>query len=1098
MSNTATVTLGVTPVNDPPVATDDSGTVAEGGTVTLDLAGNDSDADDGLGLASIEMVSGPSNGSVVVNADGTVDYTHDGSETTGDSFTYTIRDASGQVSNTATVTLGVTPVNDPPVSTDDSGTVAEGGTVTLDLAGNDSDADDGLDLTSIQIVSGPSNGTVTVNADGTVDYTHDGSETTGDSFTYSIRDASGQVSNTATVTLGVTPVNDPPVATDDSGTVAEGGTVTLDLAGNDSDADDGLDLTSIQVVTGPSSGTVTVNADGTVDYTHDGSETTGDSFTYTIRDASGQVSNTATVTLGVTAVNDPPVASDDSGTVAEGGTVTLDLAGNDSDADDGLDLTSIQIVSGPSNGTVTVNADGTVDYTHDGSETTGDSFTYSIRDASGQVSNTATVTLGVTPVNDPPVATDDSGTVAEGGTVTLDLAGNDSDADDGLDLTSIQIVSGPSNGTVTVNADGTVDYTHDGSETTGDSFTYSIRDASGQVSNTATVTLGVTPVNDPPVATDDSGTVAEGGTVTLDLAGNDSDADDGLDLTSIQIVSGPSNGTVTVNADGTVDYTHDGSETTGDSFTYTIRDASGQVSNTATVTLGVTSVNDAPVATDDSGTVAEGGSVTLDLVGNDADADDGLDLTSIQIVSGPSSGTVTVNADGTVDYTHDGSETTGDGFTYTIRDASGQVSNTATVTLGVTPVNDPPVSTDDSGTVAEGGTVTLDLAGNDSDADDGLDLTSIQIVSGPSNGTVTVNADGTVDYTHDGSETTVDSFTYTIRDASGQVSNTATVTLGVTSVNDAPVATDDSGTVAEGGSVTLDLVGNDADADDGLDLTSIQIVSGPSSGTVTVNADGTVDYTHDGSETTGDGFTYTIRDASGQVSNTATVTLGVTPVNDPPVATDDSGTVAEGDSVTLDLAGNDSDADDGLDLTSIQIVTGPSSGTVTVNVDGTVDYTHDGSETTVDSFTYTIRDASGQVSNTATVTLGVTPVNDPPVATDDSGTVAEGDSVTLDLAGNDSDADDGLDLTSIQIVTGPSSGDGHGQRRRHGRLHARRLGDDGRQLHVHDPGRERAGVEHGDGDARCHAGERCAGGDRRLGDGGRGRLGHARPCRQRQ
>ena len=59
------------------------------------------------------------------------------------------------------------------------------------------------------------------------------------------------------------------------------------------------------------------------------------------------------------------------------------------------------------------------------------------------------------------------------------------------------------------------------------------------------------------------------------------------------------------------------------------------------------------------------------------------------------------------------------------------------------------------------------------------------------------------------------------------------------------------------------------------------------------------------------------------------------------------------------------------------------------------------------------------MSNTATVTLGVTPVNDAPVATDDSGTVAEGGSVTLDLAGNDSDADDGLDLTSIQIVDRP-------------------------------------------------------------------------------
>ena len=497
-----------------------------------------------------------------------------------------------------------------------------------------------------------------------------------------------------------------------------------------------------------------------------------------------------------------------------------------------------------------------------------------------------------------------------------------------------------------------------------------------------------------------------------------------------------------------------------------------QVSNTATVTLGVTPVNDPPVATDDAGTVAEGGSITLDLAGNDSDADDGLDLASIQIVSGPSSGTVTVNADGTVDYTHDGSETTGDSFTYTIRDASGQVSNTATVTLGVTPVNDPPVASDDAGTVAEGGSVTLDLAGNDSDADDGLDLMSIQIVSGPANGTVTVNADGTVDYTHDGSETTGDSFTYTIRDASGQVSNTATVTLGVTPANDPPVATDDSGTVAEGGTVTLDLAGNDSDADDGLDLTSIQIVAGPSNGTVTVNADGTVDYTHDGSETLGDSFTYTIRDASGEVSNTATVTLGVTPVNDPPVATDDAGTVAEGGSITLDLAGNDSDADDGLDLASIQIVSGPSSGTVTVNADGTVDYTHDGSETTGDSFH----------------------VHDP--GRERPG-VEHGDGDAGGHAGERPAGRDGRFGNRRRSRLGHARPRGQRQRRRrrsrprvdpdrdrpeqrrrhrepgrHGRLRARRLGDDGRQLHVHDPRCERSGLEHGDRRAGRHAGQR--------------------------
>src|SRR5206468_1361665 len=146
----------------------------------------------------------------------------------------------------------------------------------------------------------------------------------------------------------------------------------------------------------------------------------------------------------------------------------------------------------------------------------------------------------------------DAATVAEGASTTFDFAANDSDVDNALDLTSNQIVAGPANGSVVVNGDVTVSYTHNGSETTSDSFTYTIRDAAGAVSNVATVAITVTPVNDAPVAVADAATVAEGGATTINLAANDTDADNALDLASIQIVAGPANGSVVVNGDGTV------------------------------------------------------------------------------------------------------------------------------------------------------------------------------------------------------------------------------------------------------------------------------------------------------------------------------------------------------------------------------------------------------------------------------------------------------------------------------------------------------------------------------------------------------------------
>ncbi|MCA9422642.1 MAG: tandem-95 repeat protein, partial [Nitrospira sp.] len=172
----------------------------------------------------------------------------------------------------------------------------------------------------------------------------------------------------------------------------------------------------------------------------------------------------------------------------------------------------------------------------------------------------------------------------------------DTDVDDGLDLTSITIVSGPTNGTIaSINPDGTVTYTHNGSATITDSFTYTINDLAAATSNTVTVSLVVNLLNVPPVALADSFSINEGSTTTLNLAGNDIDLDDGLDLSSITIASGPTNGTIaSINPDGTVTYTHNGLETPTDSFTYTIRDLAGATSNTVTVNLTVTPVNDSP------------------------------------------------------------------------------------------------------------------------------------------------------------------------------------------------------------------------------------------------------------------------------------------------------------------------------------------------------------------------------------------------------------------------------------------------------------------------------------------------------------------------
>ncbi len=138
-----------------------------------------------------------------------------------------------------------------------------------------------------------------------------------------------------------------------------------------------------------------MNVSRRVTYTHNSSQRTSDTFTYTIKDNNGNVSNQATVTLTITLINDAPVAANDVGNVVNFGNTNINLASNDTDADGTIDVTSILIVDQPDNGSVVVNADGTVTYTHNGTATTTDSFTYTIKDNLGLVSNVATVNITI-------------------------------------------------------------------------------------------------------------------------------------------------------------------------------------------------------------------------------------------------------------------------------------------------------------------------------------------------------------------------------------------------------------------------------------------------------------------------------------------------------------------------------------------------------------------------------------------------------------------------------------------------------------------------------------------------------------------------------
>ncbi len=941
----------------------------DGGSIiitTQELLSNVDDEDkDTLSVENLIIDKG--NGTLVDNGDGTWTFTPQIDDDTEVSFTFDIIDDEDLVVS-GSANLDILPINDAPNAENDVITTGEDTAVTIDVLVNDSDVEG--DVLSIQSASVPSEqGSVDI-VDGKLVFTPAENFNGEATITYIVTD--GDLTDEAKVTVTVTPVNDSPVAVDDTTSIQEDTAVTIDVLTNDTDVDG--DKLSIESASVPKEqGTVEV-VDGKLVFTPAENFNGDAEITYTVTD--GELTDEAKVTVTVNPVNDAPTIK-----VEAVESITEDAVSTDTvvatltvrDTDTPEDQLTVSLENNSNGYFVLVGNE--VKLTQAGVDAVNnDELNLKDLTISASVSDGVNPTasdsdsLIVNRVNDAPTvenAIADQELSEDFATYTIDLNDAFKDSDSALNFS----VSGNSNVLVSIeNGIATISPTADwnGSET----LTFTATDPSGE-SVSQTVNFTVAPVAD---IVADKATVVEDTPTIIKVLGNDTfEGDD--KVVSLDTNNGPANGTVSVNPDGSVTYTPNDNYHGADSFTYIV--TSGGVSESTTVNVDVTPVNDAPVAKDDIATTQEDTAVTIDVLPNDTDIDG--DTLRIDSASVPSDqGTVEI-VDGKLVFTP-AENFNGDAeITYTVTD--GELTDEAKVAVTVNPVNDAPtIKVDAVESITEDAvntdTVVATLTVRDTDTPEDQLTVSLE---NNSNGYFVLVGDE-VKLTQAGVDA-VNNDELNLKDLtiSASVSDGVNPTandsdsLIVNRVNDAPTvenAIADQELSEDFATYTIDL--NDAfkDSDSALNFS----VSGNSNVLVSIeNGIATISPTADwnGSET----LTFTATDPSGE-SISQTVDFTVAPVVDIKA---DSTNVVEDTPTIINVLGNDTF--EGADkVVSLDAENSPKNGTVIVNNDGTVTYTPDDNYVGEDTFTYVV--TSGGVSESTTVTVNVTPVNDKPESED--------------------------------------------------------------------------------------------------------------------
>ncbi|MCA6455252.1 MAG: tandem-95 repeat protein [Chitinophagaceae bacterium] len=902
-TNTATVTVTVAAETNPDVNATNVNVPVNGNVSTNDVT----PAGSSYGTP-IPASGNPTGATITMNTDGTYVF----KATQPGTYTYQVPlCAAGQTSNCPTKALVITVsdparTDNPPVANLDIVTALPGATTTTNILANDKCSNTGcsLNTSSVTIVTAPLNATATVNADGTINYTPKPGFAGTDSLQYRVCDnATPANCATAWVYYTVPAADAAPVtiATDDYASTPAGVATSGNILTNDKNTGGGTLSVTANASVPASKGVLVINTDGSYTFTPAAGFSGPIDVAYTV--CGGTPSTCAKATLYLL-VNPPAQLNPDVNATNVNVAVNGNVSTNDVIPSGSSYGTPVPASGNPSGATITMNTDGT--YVFKASKP--GTYTYQVPlCAPGQTANCPSTSLVITvkdPVrtDNPPVANLDIVTALPGATTITNILANDKCSNNGcsLNTASVTIVTAPLNGTATVNADGTMNYTPKPGFSGRDSLQYKVCDnASPANCATAWVYYTVPAADAAPVtvATDDYANTYAGVATSGNLLTNDKNTGGGtLSVTANGSVPA-SKGVLVINADGSYTFTPAAGFNGPIDVAYTV--CGGTPSSCAKATLHILVNPLAQLNPDVNATnvnIAVNGNVST----NDVIPTGSSYGTPVPASGNPSGATITMNTDGTYVF----KASTPGTYTYQVPlCVPGQTSNCATTSLVITvkdPVrtDNPPVVNLDIVRALPGETTTTNILANDKCSNIGcsLNTASVTIITDPLNGTVSVNADGTINYTPKPGFSGTDSLRYRVCD-NGTPANCATAWVYYTvPVDPDPItiATDDYASTTVGTEIKGSLINNDKNTGKAaLTVTAIGTVPA-SKGVLVINTDGTYTFTPAPGFTGPIEVAYTVCGGTPSTCAKATLYLLIEyPAVDPPKAT--GGTYNAGD-----------------------------------------------------------------------------------------------------------------------------------------------------------------------------------------------------------